>query len=622
MDPSVSQATLDAFRSFDPEGTGKISKEDLLLLFKAINADEKILKEANGLLDGSVDYSAFLQWLYAPSGRETKESFKDNSLALDQPSAPPIADVRFSQPSYDLSQLFDGDLPNSVGVTAEWEAAILRAAATAEVHQPAWTHIDMVETDLPDVVPTKSDVMVSLEAYSQPKDVVGSMSKPPRQTARKSALKKDRIMLASDQQMQEMMAGKTRLQRFTTSRTYELSSGFLIMLNSGFIGFTTQYEANSHAELAAENLSQDLFQKPLAFLAIQVAFTVIFVAELALRMVAEGLCTFFQRGEDLSWNVFDIVVVFISVVDCILELINKMTQTDEMGLGNVSVLRVLRVVRVVRVVRIIRVMRFFRELRMMVYSTIGCLKSLTWITMIFGIIFYIFGIAFTSATLDYLETTEMWRSEENQPLISTFGNVQSAVLSLYLSISGGEDWGIYYFSLTRTGGIQGFLFIIYMCFTFFAVINVVTGVFVDTAMQVGKEDREVMLHEQMEQKKQYHATLELFFRALDKDDSGYMDREEFLQILSEEKVAAFFKALKLDTRHANQLFDLLDADMSGQIDTEEFIDGCWQLMGEPSALDAKIMHAEVRFVKDMIKQVSAEVHTLSQVVKELKQART
>jgi len=334
--------------------------------------------------------------------------------------------------------------------------------------------------------------------------------------------------------------------------------------------------------------------------------------------VADGLSGFFSCDQDdFAWNIFDTFIVSLGVVDTVLEVTQILTSSSTGdAFVNFSVLRVLRVVRVVRVIRIIRVMRFFRELRMMVYSTLGSAKSLVWISIIFGIIFYIFGIAFTSAAVGFLSSNEMWNDPKYQDLVEYFGNVQSAVLSLYQSVSGGDDWSMIYNALALTGGPEKYLFLLYITFTCFAVVNVVTGIFVDTAVQVGREDREVMVHEELETRKHNLNTLTELFDAMDEDDSGQMSRTEFLQVMGQEKVNAFFKALKLDTRSTNKLFDLLDKDGSGEIDIDEFIGGCTDLMGEPSAMDAKIMHREVSFIKEWMVAMSKDVQSLKEILQQ------
>merc|ERR1712232_1453693 len=86
---------------------------------------------------------------------------------------------------------------------------------------------------------------------------------------------------------------------------------------------------------------------------------------------------------------------------------------------------------------------------MMLFSILGSIKSVIWVISVLGMTFYIFGIAFTAAVTDYLDTSAKWDAEENQPMILFFGTIDKSILSLYMAMSGGNDWGLYYDSLTN-----------------------------------------------------------------------------------------------------------------------------------------------------------------------------
>ena len=186
-----------------------------------------------------------------------------------------------------------------------------------------------------------------------------------------------------------------------------------------------------------------------------------------------------SKCEDLWWNLLDLLCVIIGVADVSTEMLMMTVGMAAFApLNTITLIRVLRVVRVIRVVRVprlhdvlrypneclprevIRIMRFFRtgwgcsalfafdeftfdarELRMMVFSIVNCLKSVVWIMLILFILFYMFGIIFTSGVVGFLDTLEKRRRPENADLQRNFGSLGRAVLSLYMAMSGGADWG-------------------------------------------------------------------------------------------------------------------------------------------------------------------------------------
>eukprot|EP00415_Alexandrium_ostenfeldii_P003825 UN3825 len=84
------------------------------------------------------------------------------------------------------------------------------------------------------------------------------------------------------------------------------------------------------------------------------------------------------------------------------------------------------------------------------------------------------------------------------------------------------------------------------------------------------------------------------FDAMDDNDSGSVSLQEFEAKLADERIIAYFNALKLDVSDARRLFWLIDKDKSEEVDIDEFLSGCYELQGESRALDTKLMQHEVR----------------------------
>ncbi|CAL1165816.1 unnamed protein product [Cladocopium goreaui] len=99
--------------------------------------------------------------------------------------------------------------------------------------------------------------------------------------------------------------------------------------------------------------------------------------------------------------------------------------------------------------------------------------------------------------------------------------------------------------------------------------------------------------------------LTVLVQAIDIDDNGFITRDEFDECLKQEKFMAFFRAIKLDYRDAQLLFDLLDSDQSGKVTVDEFIDGCAKLQGEATALETKVLHLEVQMVRRQLEKLVA-----------------
>jgi hypothetical protein len=188
-------------------------------------------------------------------------------------------------------------------------------------------------------------------------------------------------------------------------------------------------------------------------------------------------------------------------------------------------------------------------------------------------------------------------------------------------MSGGISWGELYDALGPCSALYRFVFLTFISIAIFAVLNVVTGVFVESAMQVSQQDREALIQEEMRHKESYVRHVHSIFEEIAKkrqrsshrvDDlvDVEIDVDMFEKTLKDERMQAFFSALELDISDVNTLFVLLDRDQTGSVDLDEFLNGCMRLKGQAKSLDLAKLQYEVEFV---IHQVGL----LSQTIREL-----
>jgi len=242
----------------------------------------------------------------------------------------------------------------------------------------------------------------------------------------------------------------------------------------------------------------------------------------------------------------------------------------------------------------------FRDLRIMVFTIIGSLKSLVWVVCVFCGLLYIFGISLTNGVYDYLSVDAKWQDPANAALRDKFGTLDSSVLSLYMAVIGGQDWGDYWEVLKPLSVLYKMQFIFYVSFTIFAVMNMVTGAFVDSAIENRQADRDLIIQEALHAKHKFRQNIMELFKEIDTDGSGILALEEFEEVIHDPRAVAFFDALELDFHEATLLFRLLDEDRSGQVSTDEFLSGCEQLKGGARAVDMTVMQREIRWLIEMV----------------------
>jgi len=141
--------------------------------------------------------------------------------------------------------------------------------------------------------------------------------------------------------------------------------------------------------------------------------------------------------------------------------------------------------------------------------------------------------------------------------------------------------------------LQWIVFSFFIFFTFFSVLNIVTGVFVDGAIQQANDDRSLRLMQQEKEHKEYvQALMDLLFD-IDADGSGYITREEWDGEVSNWNVQANMLLLGVNGDDADRLFNLLDTGGDGVLSIPEFVEGMQRLKGPAQSIDVHVLISRV-----------------------------
>lgn len=145
--------------------------------------------------------------------------------------------------------------------------------------------------------------------------------------------------------------------------------------------------------------------------------------------------------------------------------------------------------------------------------------------------------------------------------------------------------------------VMGLVFALFITVSVIALMNVVTVVFVDSALYIAKRDKDTHMVN----------SVRSLFDKTDHNCSGAISWEEFCSKLDTQEMIEYFKNIDVDISEAQGIFSLLDIDKSGIIESEEFISGCMRLRGPAKALDLTVLMLEI---KQMSKTVEGIVEML------------
>lgn len=163
-------------------------------------------------------------------------------------------------------------------------------------------------------------------------------------------------------------------------------------------------------------------------------------------------------------------------------------------------------------------------------------------------------------------------------------------------------------------------FALYVTVIVFAVLRVITAIFVKETLEVASNDAELMVQERMRKKASYVKKLESIFKAMDDSGDGLLSEEEMSEWLMDERVQAYLESLDVDVAEGEALFRLLQND-EGDITYQDFIAGILRCKGAARAIDQLILQSEVERVADALNNLTGALEEAKVIASSDRQKR-
>uniref|UniRef100_A0A6U6K7Y6 EF-hand domain-containing protein n=1 Tax=Zooxanthella nutricula TaxID=1333877 RepID=A0A6U6K7Y6_9DINO len=340
-----------------------------------------------------------------------------------------------------------------------------------------------------------------------------------------------------------------------------------------------------------------LGDKPAGDLWIELAFLVVFILELVIKLCVHRL--YFFVNESRSWNIFDFILVLFASLD---QLFTQLGQS----FGSVAFARSLRLFKMGKILRVFKAMRFLKELRVMIKSILGSFVALFWSIIMLGMILYCFGLFFMQQMMPYLAEQpvqdHVFKLQQRY-----FANILETIRTLWMCTTGGKDWEDVYLLIEPLGFLASVAFFFYIAFFTFAVMNVLTGIFVENAMKLAKPDDTEALAEHKRRVDSDINELECIMQIIDANGSGTLTIEEFVDAMDNERVIHALKMLGVDVKDAEFYFKTL-ATATGQdeISVAEFTQQVIRMKGPATAVDLHGLILETTVMRSRMRRYQEE----------------
>lgn len=204
------------------------------------------------------------------------------------------------------------------------------------------------------------------------------------------------------------------LYNITVSKIFDRTTAVVILFNAYFVAVTSDWEI--------AHIGED---PPLGMQCIELAFLAYYCIELSLKFAVHKLFFFFN--DDMQWNIFDLVLVLLSIQDMLMFYLS----IDASSSGNVSFMRILRLAKLAKILRAVRAFRIFRELHQVFETCRRTMTSLLWALVLLAFSLYVFALIIVQGIVTLLAAEDGKANQDiAQAALMYFGSVWLTILNL------------------------------------------------------------------------------------------------------------------------------------------------------------------------------------------------
>mmetsp|Transcript_8724 Transcript_8724/g.23719 ORF Transcript_8724/g.23719 Transcript_8724/m.23719 type:complete len:791 (-) Transcript_8724:603-2975(-) len=363
------------------------------------------------------------------------------------------------------------------------------------------------------------------QAGPSPSTSTASNSRPAKRTTQRTTAAKNNTLYTGEESDRSNF-----IRNIAFSRRFNFICIFLAFGNAVVCGMQANSEVTTAFEMV-DSVDGTQGESLRIFWWLQVGFLGWLCFELLINVAA--MRWWFLFGRSWKWNVFDIVVFVSSGLEL---LVTR-------G-GVLSAWKVLRILRFGKIMQAFRFLRFFHGLQKMVISLAVLME-----------------------------------------LRSLYGSFGKCLLTLFRSVSSGGDWSAFAAPIAKAGAVYAAIWVAYIGCMLFGVLNILTGIFVESSIEAAGSDCSIAVQEQLDKEDELEGVLSAVFTAMDSDNSNELTREEFERLLENGTILAHLGSLGIEPRRAKDLFELLDEDHSGFLELHEVVEGLMQMQGDAKAVE-------------------------------------
>eukprot|EP00928_Gymnodinium_smaydae_P100568 TRINITY_DN9899_c0_g1_i1.p1 TRINITY_DN9899_c0_g1~~TRINITY_DN9899_c0_g1_i1.p1 ORF type:complete len:515 (-),score=73.71 TRINITY_DN9899_c0_g1_i1:106-1650(-) len=320
--------------------------------------------------------------------------------------------------------------------------------------------------------------------------------------------------------------------------------------------------------------------------AFEYVFLSVYSGEVLIKLFLRGFRNMYWTGGDWLWNIFDLLVLALAVIDVIA------TATDVISF---TAFRVLRICRLTRLVRILRT-PFFKEILMMVNGIAASMRTLFWALILLSVPFYGIGL---------IVRETLGNDADDQVLQRSFGSVATSWFTVFrcgigdCNDANGRPLAVL---ITQSHGwAYGLGYSLLMFLSVFGLFNVIAAIFVENVMDGAKSNEALTLNRRLRDARRTSECMAALLKAildcysritgtepLDTCEDVNLESvarieigaDTFARIVEDPTIVAILEKLDIAEEDRRELFDILDADGSETLTMDEILVGFMKMRGQ------------------------------------------
>lgn len=405
-------------------------------------------------------------------------------------------------------------------------------------------------------------------------------------TARKSDTIRKATQVLGAKVMNEKLADEPPLRQFVKKRL-DTFMALVVAANISVMVLMTQWAGrNSDVALGLEEEAWPFFSQEF-FDGLEYVFYSLYLIDVLLRSYVLRREWCYDPVEGVQFmNLFDATLVVISTFELILlpAIVSGGTSAQA------NAVRLLKLVRIVRTLRIIKAVSVFRQLRVLVATCLASIGALIWSMVLLMLLKLAVSLMAGQALQTFIQD-ESEDLDARYEMNNLYGSFTRAFYTFFEITHSGSWPSRVRPVLEKVSPWYSVLFLPYIALVVFAVIRVVTALFIKETLASAANDAEMVIEESRRMAVEYQERLEELFRLVDNDGDGSLSAEEFVQAMELPSVQQYLKFLEVTVRDCGPLFEIL-AQGDGQITITEFCKGLMQIKGQARALDIVVLQHE------------------------------